>query len=162
MLGLPLLRRCEKHEPCLRAANGSHAKLCGRSPRAEAEAARRLPRTTLRRTESRTATDVTPPRLRRRRQLGCRAEAGPHQLQREVRRRPLERGRWTRGTMRVVTTAAAFLCLRYWTGTALNCAGQLSNMSSRRSILPFAGLDRRPVYFTVPSTGMLRTSRAYT
>ena len=41
----------------------------------------------VRRTESRTATAVTPWRSRRRRQLGCRAEAGPHQLQREVSRR---------------------------------------------------------------------------
>ncbi len=41
----------------------------------------------VRRTESRTATAVTPWRSRQRRQLGCRAEAGPHQLQREVRRR---------------------------------------------------------------------------
>jgi hypothetical protein len=40
----------------------------------------------VRRTESRTATAVTPPRWRGGRQLGCRAEAGPHQLQREVRR----------------------------------------------------------------------------
>ena len=31
---------------CLRAPNGSHAKLCGHGPRAEAEAARRLPRMT--------------------------------------------------------------------------------------------------------------------
>ena len=36
----------------------------------------------------RTATAVTPSRWRRSRQLGCRAEAGPHQLQREVRPRP--------------------------------------------------------------------------
>ncbi len=44
----------------------------------------------VRRTESRSATAVTPPRLRQRRQLGCRAEAGPHQLQREVSRRRLQ------------------------------------------------------------------------
>ena len=31
---------------CLRRPNGSHAKLCGQGPRAEAEAARRLPRMT--------------------------------------------------------------------------------------------------------------------
>ena len=36
------------------------------------------------RTVSRSATAVTPSRWRRRRQLGCRAEVGPHQLQREV------------------------------------------------------------------------------
>jgi hypothetical protein len=42
----------------------------------------------VRRTEWRTATGVTPPRSRRSRQLGCRAEAGPHQLQREVRPPP--------------------------------------------------------------------------
>ena len=41
----------------------------------------------VRRTESRTATGVTPSRWRRCRQLGCRAEAGPHQHQREVSRR---------------------------------------------------------------------------
>src|SRR4028119_1890025 len=40
-----------------------------------------------RRTESRSANGVTPRCWRRGRQLGCRAEAGPHQLQREVSRR---------------------------------------------------------------------------
>jgi hypothetical protein len=40
----------------------------------------------VRRTEWRTATGVTPSRFGEGRQLGCRAEAGPHQLQREVRR----------------------------------------------------------------------------
>ena len=35
--------------------------------------------------EARTATGVTPSRLRRSRQLGCRTEAGPRQLQRKVR-----------------------------------------------------------------------------
>jgi hypothetical protein len=39
-----------------------------------------------RRTEWRTATAVTPPRLRQGRQLGCRAEAGPHQLHTKVSR----------------------------------------------------------------------------
>src|ERR1051325_7428242 len=38
-------------------------------------------------TESRPATAVTPSRWRRGRQLGCRAEAGPHQLHTEVSRR---------------------------------------------------------------------------
>jgi len=41
----------------------------------------------VRRTESRTATAVTPPRWRHGRQLGCRAEARPHQLHTKVRRR---------------------------------------------------------------------------
>jgi hypothetical protein len=41
----------------------------------------------VRRIEWRTATGVTPSRLGQGRQLGCRAEAGPHQLQREVSQR---------------------------------------------------------------------------
>ena len=41
----------------------------------------------VRRTELRTATAVTPSRWRCHRQLGCRAEAGPHQLHTKVRRR---------------------------------------------------------------------------
>jgi len=41
----------------------------------------------VRRTESRTATAVTPSRLRHSSRLGRRIEAGPHQLQREVRPR---------------------------------------------------------------------------
>jgi len=52
-------------------------------PRAEAEAARRLPRLSCG-SATRTATGVTPSRWQHGRQLGCRADAGPHQLQREV------------------------------------------------------------------------------
>ena len=43
--------------------------------------------TDVRRTEWRAATAVTPSRWRRGRQLGCRAEAGPHQLHTKVGRR---------------------------------------------------------------------------
>jgi hypothetical protein len=66
--------------------NGSHAKLCGRS-RVPKPKRRGGCRREVACNDCRTATAVTPPRWRRRRQLGCRAEAGPHQLQREVGRR---------------------------------------------------------------------------
>jgi len=42
---------------CLRAPNGCHAKLCGQGPRAEAGAARRLPRMTF----QELSRDVQPP-----------------------------------------------------------------------------------------------------
>jgi hypothetical protein len=56
--------------------------LLGGSPHFYAGAIkRRLQRMTFERIESRTATAMTPSRWRTRRQLGRRAEAGPHQLQ---------------------------------------------------------------------------------
>ena len=71
---------------CMGRPNGSHAKLCGRFRVPKPKRRGGCPND-VRRTESRTATAVTPSRLQDGRQLGCRAEAGPHQLQREVRPR---------------------------------------------------------------------------
>jgi hypothetical protein len=73
----------------------SSTKLCGQGPRAEAAVplpscwARFFSPTDLTLScaagsACRSRSGVTPPRLVRGRQLGCRAEAGPHQLQREV------------------------------------------------------------------------------
>jgi hypothetical protein len=84
---LPLLRRSPSEAECL--ANGSGAKLCGQGPRAEG----------VRRGGCRAgfpvyrvvafAADVTLRKLVRSEALQRRSEAGPHQLQRQVRRRRL-------------------------------------------------------------------------
>ena len=60
---------------------------CAAGPASRSRSGTPVAANDVRRTEWRTATGVTPPRLRGCRQLGCRAEAGPHQLQREVRPR---------------------------------------------------------------------------
>ena len=64
-------------------ANGSVTQLRGQGPRAEAVAARRLPRER-RSSNPRSAAGVTPRRWRSPRWSGWRAEAGPRQLHREV------------------------------------------------------------------------------
>ena len=65
--------------------NGSHAKLCGQGPRAEAEAARRLPaRSWAQRLANCNRRDAV--MLAMNEGLQSRADAGPHQLQREVGR----------------------------------------------------------------------------
>jgi len=61
---------------------------CAAGPACRSRSGAAVAANDVRRTEARTATAVTPPRWRGCRQLGCRAEAGPHQLQREVRPRP--------------------------------------------------------------------------
>jgi len=67
-----------------RRPNGSDVKLRGQGPRGYGSAARRLPAF-----EARDAGGVTPFKYRRTSRLGRRAEAGPRQLLRRVRRRLL-------------------------------------------------------------------------
>ena len=59
---------------------------CAAGPACRSQSGTAVAANDVRRTEWRTATAVTPSRWRRRRQLGCRAEAGPHQLHTKVRR----------------------------------------------------------------------------
>jgi hypothetical protein len=95
-----LRRACDCAEPhgdrasagrLIRPANGTHAKLCGQGPRAEAAAACGLPRIPLD-SDTRSATCMTPSRFCSAEALQRRAEAGPQRLQREVRRRAMSAG----------------------------------------------------------------------
>ena len=63
---------------------------CAAGPACRSRSGTAVAANDVRRTEWRTATVVTPSRWRHGRQLGCRAEAGPHQLHTKVRRRSAE------------------------------------------------------------------------
>jgi hypothetical protein len=58
---------------------------CAAGPACRSRSGAAVAANDVRRTEWRTATAVTPSRWRCGRQLGCRAEAGPHQLHTKVR-----------------------------------------------------------------------------
>ena len=78
-------RRTRSVRSCVRPTDVTLSCAAGLACRSRSGAA--VAANDVRRTESRSATGVTPSRLGQSRQLGCRAEARPHQLQREVGRR---------------------------------------------------------------------------
>jgi hypothetical protein len=84
--GEAVLTRVRSRRVRHRAPNGFHAKLCGQGLRAEVAAACRLPRIPLD-SDSGSATCMTPRRWCSAEALQRRDEAGPQQLQREVRPR---------------------------------------------------------------------------